>query len=301
MDIKQAEITQMLMSRLFSSPDSAEQKKVTQTILTQLMNNNVIDDQRKAPTSLNYNILSNNREAYEDSLKSKTHNTLDLIEGNVVIFGHTGTGKTTFVRKMFAFNKIQSYDLFVYVKHMAEKNAVNDLDDVRNIVVSSMQVYGKVESTEANNNFLFYRDTQVEDAINYCENVKDVSKKTVIFFDDIQVGDGNIKQNLDKITNFMGRCRKVNTQVIISIHKSFLDTKNLRGEASYLVLINPDEDTFNRLTGHQHKLEYKIVVRPIEKSDKGAIIDVHNNGKLYDLHFRELTPLVPIQQTQQTN
>lgn len=299
-DVEENPTTQKILDVLKSANTISGQDAnlIQNELQKRLLENEYLKDrlssQRAAPTSLNNVTLTDNSSAYREAVAQQQGEILEKVEGNIVIFGHTGTGKTTFVNKLMAFNKLDPFDMFVYVKHMATNNKVDDLNDVRNIAVSKMILDGKSEE-DANEGFIFFRDYQTEQAIKFCEHEKPIEKRVVIFFDDSQVGEdvNGIKKNLAYITNFMGRCRKVNTQVIITIHKNFDDTKNLRGEANVLVMINPDKNTFNHII--QEKIDnpfWPAAIKPTEKSDKGAIL-VLDGHKLYNLQFKQLVPLIP--------
>lgn len=262
------------------------------------------DRQRKSraePTTLNHTQLTTNRLPYlEKAQKASQTEELKQLIGNTTIFGHSNAGKTNFVCKMLYFNKVEPFDIFVYVKHTSEAQTTNNIEKVREASVSNMILFGNKEDTEANESYLFFRDFQVEEAIRFCESDVARGKKKLIFFDDIQVGSdmNGARRNMSNITNFMGRCKHADTTVILAIHKNFDDTKDARGEAINMIAMNLNEKDFNFLFGLKAGNEiYKVNSAKNNKFDR-VVIFTSGDKKYYNGNFRTLIPLIPQPQEQ---
>jgi hypothetical protein len=251
---------------------------------------------RNSHSSLNNITLTNN----SLPLKQKTQEQaateiLNKLVGNTAIFGHTNSGKTNFVMKCLYFDKFEDYDMFIYVKHTSPAQITNNVEQIREAAITDLILNKNKGEDYANENFLFFRDFQVEESIQFCESEQTKGKKKIIFFDDIQVGSdaSGSKKNMALITNFMGRCKHANTETILAIHKNFDDTKDTRGETNNIVALNLSERDFNTLFGLKTgNVYWKTVHMKEGKFSKGAIY-TSGDQKYYDQNFKTLVPLLP--------
>lgn len=274
--------------------ENNEQLKFIRAQLEEYEKNN--NQQRKSFSSLNDVVIANNSLPFNKKIQEQAATeVLNKLVGNTSIFGHTNSGKTNFVMKCLYFDKFEPYDMFIYVKHTSPAQVTNNVEQIREAAISDLLLNKGKEENYANENFLFFRDFQVEEAIQFCESEQTKGKKKIIFFDDIQVGSdaSGSKKNMALITNFMGRCKHANTETILAIHKNFDDTKDTRGETNNLVALNLSERDFNTLFGLKTgNVYWKTIHMKEGKYSKGAIY-TSGDQKYYDQNFKTLVPLLP--------
>ncbi|MEI7669633.1 MAG: hypothetical protein WCJ33_06095 [Pseudomonadota bacterium] len=288
----------ILLNTLLAKENDFEDKQRIEFIRSKLQeyDKGTLTKPNENYTSLNNSQYLNNSLPYEQKNKEiNATETLNKLIGNTAIFGHTNSGKTNFVMKCLYFDKFDDYDMFIYVKHTSAAQVTNNVEQIREAAISDLILNKNKDPEEANENFLFFRDYQVEASIQFCESEQAKSKKKIIFFDDIQVGSdaSGSKKNMALITNFMGRCKHANTEVILAIHKNFDDTKDTRGEANNIVALNLSERDFNTLFGLKSgNVYWRTVLMKEGKYSKGAIY-TSGDQKYYDQNFKTLVPLLP--------
>jgi hypothetical protein len=214
---------------------------------------------------------------------------------HVVIIGSTSSGKTTNTITMLLKPMFKEFDLFVYTASSLSEGKINE---VRQAVLYNLQIE---QQKEAENSFVYFKETQVNDSINYLSTQRRDSKK-LAFFDDMQIA---AEKDMSKIAGFIHQAKNADVQMIVSLHRAFGSKEEIkiREACRYYILYNANEDVFNRLlglkTGNTLWKKYALIE---EKFDRIIIYDKEERKSYYGTHkYLQFDPLIEKGQTNKEN
>jgi hypothetical protein len=206
---------------------------------------------------------------------------------HVVIIGSTSSGKTTNTITMLLKPQLFSqFDCFVYTASSLSEGKINE---VRQAALYNLQVE---QSKDAENAFVYFKETQVNDSINFLSTQRREAKK-LAFFDDMQIA---AEKDMGKIAGFIHQAKNADVQMIVSLHRAFGSKEEIkiREACRYYILYNANEDVFNRLlglkTGNSLWKKYSLIE---EKFDRIIIYDKEERKSYYGTHkYLQFDPLI---------
>lgn len=211
---------------------------------------------------------------------------------HVVIIGSTSSGKTTNTITMLLKPQLfTNFDIFVYT---ASSLSEQKIEQVRQAALCNLQLEQK---KPAENSFIYFKENQVNDSINFLSTQRRDTQK-LAFFDDMQIA---AEKDLNKIAGFIHQAKNAQVQMVVSLHRAFgsRDEIKIREACRYYILYNANEDVFNRLlglkTGNTLWKKYSLIE---EKFDRILIYDKEERKSYYGTHkYLQFDPLIEKGQT----
>lgn len=160
-------------------------------------------------------------------------------KNHVALIGTTNSGKTSWLITSLLKGQFKDYDMFVFV---GAKSAKDDVNNLHKAVAYDLKFNKK---KDPQNNFVFFHNEQIGDAIQFCEQ-QESSKSKLCFFDDLQTGESKMKKLLG---SFILKAKHSNCTIITTLHNATDKeyAKQTREACRYFVLFNIEEGQFNFL------------------------------------------------------
>jgi hypothetical protein len=208
---------------------------------------------------------------------------------HTALIGSTNSGKTTlltsYLYNIADKNIMPEFDQFILIGSDYMNN--EKIQPIRRAVMWNLLENKKPYQEDV---FAYFKASQINDAVAMVSSAN-TDKKRIMFFDDIQ-----ISNHAQSLGNFAQQAKNFNCSLFISMHVAY--SKNteimIRGACRYYILLNQNENTFNRLTeqkvGNSLWRQYNLIE---DKYERVLIYDTETKKAYAGVNkFHLLNPLV---------